>query len=428
MQVGHETVTEVGHVEHAHVRAVDRDRLLLVEAGGVGQHLVHVEVLHELLRGEDVLVRGEGPAQQAEVVQQALRDEAVVPVQEQVGLRIALGQLLVALAHHVGQVAEHRHVPGDADRVQGAVERDLARSGREQVLAAQHVGDAHERVVHRVHEGVQRRAVRADHHEVRHGAGLEGDLPAHQVGEGDVLVRHAQPPDRRAALGLEGGDLLVREVTVVTVVAQLGIAAGGPVTGLGLLGARVGRVDVSAGLELLDHVRVDLPTLGLTVRLVRAADLDALVPVDPEPAHRLEQLLVGLLRVALGVRVLDAEHEGAAGVPRPAPVEQDRADQPHVGGAGGRGGEAHAHGGLGVHLGDVGEGGGGVLGHGSGGVSHDAPSLRGARTPPSSACVSGGRRWRGRRCPRPRPRRAGPPGPSRPRPGCRSGSRRRAGG
>ena len=136
--------------------AVDGFGLLQVEAGGVAQDIVDVEVLHQLLHGEDVLVRAQGPAQQGQVVQQALGDEATFAVQEEAGLGIALGELLVALAHDVGQVAELRHVLGHTHCVQRAVQRDLARGGAEQVLAAQDVGDAHQRVVHRVDQGVER--------------------------------------------------------------------------------------------------------------------------------------------------------------------------------------------------------------------------------------------------------------------------------
>ncbi|MBG9887349.1 hypothetical protein ABE10_12670, partial [Bacillus toyonensis] len=64
---------------------------------------------------------------------------------------------------------------------QRAVEGELTGGGRHEVLAAEHVGDAHERVVHRVHQRVERRAVRAHHDEVGEGAGGEGHLAADEV-------------------------------------------------------------------------------------------------------------------------------------------------------------------------------------------------------------------------------------------------------
>ena len=61
-----------------------------------------------------------------------------------------------------------------------------------------------------------------------------------------------------------------------------------------------------------------------------------LVAVQTEPAQRDQQLPVALLAVPGGVGVLDPEHEGAAGVACVGPVEQRRADQADVRGAGRR--------------------------------------------------------------------------------------------
>ena len=67
---------------------------------------------------------------------------------------------------------------------------------------------------------------------------------------------------------------------------------------------------------------------------MRAADLHALVPIQAEPTQRVEDLVVALLGIAGGVGVLNAEHEGAAGVAGLGPVEQGGADHTHMRGAG----------------------------------------------------------------------------------------------
>ena len=127
---------------------------------------------------------------------------------------------------------------GDVELQQRAVERDLPGGRREQVLAAQHVRDAHERVVDRVDQRVQRLAVGAHDDEVRHRTRLERDLAADQVGEGDVVVGHPQAQRGLAALGAEERLLLVGQVAVGAVVAELRVAAGRLVAGLDLLGRR----------------------------------------------------------------------------------------------------------------------------------------------------------------------------------------------
>ncbi|MGY3679455.1 hypothetical protein ACVWXU_003078 [Streptomyces sp. TE33382] len=313
--------------------------------GRVGVDVLDVEGRDHLLDGEDVAVLGDRPAQQREVVQQPLGEEAALAVEVERGLRVTLGELLVALAHDVREVTEGGGVLGDAQLDQRAVQGDLARGGGEQVLAAQDVGDLHQRVVDRVDQRVERGAVGADDAVVRHVLRLDGDVAADQVGEGERLVGHPEADDGGAALGLVRGDPLGREVAAVAVVAgRLAGRAGGVAPGVELLGRAVAVVRVAGGEELLGDVLVDVHALRLAVRGVRAADTGALVPVEAEPAHRVEQLVVRLLGVARRVGVLDTEDQGALVVPGEGPVEESCPDQAHMGVAGRGGTETYADG------------------------------------------------------------------------------------
>ena len=197
--------------------------------------------------------------------------------------------------------------------------------------------DPHQRVVDRVRQRVERHAVGAGEHEVRDHPGLERDLAADEVREGDVAVRHPQPEHRPPALGPERGLLLLGQVAVRVVVAQLRVAPGRPVPRLDLLGRGVRLVHLARLHQQPEGVAVGVAALALPVRAVRAADLRSLVPLQAEPVQRVENCRVGLDTVALGVGVLDAEDEGAAGVTGVRPVEQRRPDQADVRGAGGRG-------------------------------------------------------------------------------------------
>jgi hypothetical protein len=334
--------------------AVDGLGLLLVPAGRVRVHVPHVERLDQVLGLEDVEVRADRPAEQGQIVDHPLADEAPLAVQEQVGLRVTLRQLLAALAQHERQVREGGHALGHADLDQGPVERDLTRRRGEQVLAADDVGDPHHRVVDRVDQGVERLPVAAHDDEVRHRACAEGHLATDEVGEGDVLVGHPQPQHRLTALGTEGGQLLRREAAVGVVVTELGVAAGRSVPGLDLVGGGVGLVGQPRLQEPARHIDVQLVPLALAVRAVRPAYSRTLVVVEPEPVEGLHELLGGLARVTRRVRVLDAEDEGATVVSREGPVEQRGAGHSYVRRPGGAGAEPDAHvgaGGLGV-LGD----------------------------------------------------------------------------
>ena len=154
---------------------------------------------------------------------------------EEVGLGVALGELLVALPHHEGQVPELGGALGDPDLLQRLVERELARRGAEQVLTPEDVRDLHHRVVDGVDQGVQRVAVRAGEGEVGHAARGEGGLAAHHVVPREVVVGHPQSHNGFAPLCGKCGTLLVGQVPVEVVVAEFRVTPGRAVTCLDLL-------------------------------------------------------------------------------------------------------------------------------------------------------------------------------------------------
>src|SRR5262249_3290402 len=92
---------------------------------------------------------------------------------------------------------------------------------------------------------------------------------------------------------------------------------------LGQLGGRA-HAAVGAPLreQLLDRGVVALPALALAE--------GPLVPVEVEPAQAVEDGGLRLARRALGVGVLDAQHEGAAVPAREGPVEEGGACPAHV--------------------------------------------------------------------------------------------------
>ena len=101
---------------------------------------------------------------------------------------------------------EARDERRDAGIHQRAVEGELARGRRHEVLAADHVGDAHQRVVDRVRERVQRHSAGAHEHEVGERSCREGHLAADQVDvrecrSSGTRRRHAgsRPSARKAA-------------------------------------------------------------------------------------------------------------------------------------------------------------------------------------------------------------------------------------
>src|SRR5699024_7798808 len=141
------------------------------------------------------------------------------------------------------------------------------------------------------------------------------------------------------------------------------------------------RVDLAGGLQLLQDLGIDIHALGLAVGFVRAAGLDPLVPVEAEPLQGVDDGLVGLLGVALSIRILDAEDQLAAGVAGISPVEQRGAHHADVRGAGGRWTKTYANFTQGRHSDPRCPGAGSRPGA-------EPQDLPGGRTPPPPGCAS----------------------------------------
>src|SRR5690606_18871859 len=74
--------------------------------------------------------------------------------------------------------------------------------------------------------------------------------------------------------------------------------------------------------QVLGRLAVERLALALEVRSEGPASFRTLVPVQPEPAHRIQDRAHAVEARALLVRILDPEHEAAAVLARPEPVEE----------------------------------------------------------------------------------------------------------
>ena len=153
----------------------------------------------------------------------------------------------------------------------------------------------------------------------------------------------------RFAGGQTGGDFFLRQQQRAAVVAR-GLAArhlfGAHLVQL-FSGAeareRVAHVD-----QLLAILLIDIATLALPVRAVRAANVRAFAPVDPQPAQGVEDLLFGLAGRTQLVGVFDAQDELTAMLLGKAVVEQCDVSGTYVGVPGRRWRDASADGGHGM--------------------------------------------------------------------------------
>ncbi|MNF43332.1 hypothetical protein D3C84_244100 [compost metagenome] len=114
-----------------------------------------------------------------------------------------------------------------------------------------------------------------------------------------------------------------------------------------LFGGAEAREGMTELHKLLAILLINIAALALTVRTVRAADVRAFAPVDPQPAQGVEDLLFGLAGRTQLVGILDAQDELTAVLAGEAQVEQGDVGGADVRVAGGRRRDAGTNGGHG---------------------------------------------------------------------------------
>src|SRR5699024_5803145 len=102
-------------------------------------------------------------------------------------------------------------------------------------------------------------------------------------------------------------------------------------------------VDQPCVLELFQDIRVDIHALRLTVRLVRPANVDSFIPAQTKPGQRIQNCLVGLLRVTSSINILNAKDKSDTSLAGISPVEQDNANHTNVRRTSGREAKAYAY-------------------------------------------------------------------------------------
>ncbi len=218
------------------------------------------------------------------------------------------------------RVERQRRAGAEADLLGRLEHEQLLRRVREVILAAHDVRDPRIEVIDRDGEVVEHRAVRARDHRLVHVHVLKARLTAdHVVHDRRAVVRHAQAH----------GAARLRLAT------EAALGAVELLERLDVLGRRVRAVREIGVEQSLQRFAMSLAAIGLHDR--------PLVPVELQPAQRVEDLLDVLRRRALTIGVLDPQHQLAAGVSREQPVEQRRARAADVQRAGRRWCEANPH-------------------------------------------------------------------------------------
>ncbi len=114
-----------------------------VEDRGGSRYALQLELARQLFHGEGLARAAlRAPAEQGQVVHQRLRQDAHLAEAGDGGCSVALRQALAIAAQDGREMRELRHLPP-----KGLVDRHLLGGVRDMVIAADDVGDLHQRVV-----------------------------------------------------------------------------------------------------------------------------------------------------------------------------------------------------------------------------------------------------------------------------------------
>ncbi len=254
------------------------------------------------------------PAEQHQVVAHGVSEVTLVPEILQRHPVAPLRQFLPFL------VDEYRHVRPDRGLVPKGLPEQLPlfRHVRQVLLGADDQGDPLADVIDDVGQQEQHRAVAAGDDEVLNGGVLERGFAADQI-VNDVRTLIGGAEAQRPALARS-------EATIPAVPVVTAVLIAGPRDDV--FPRAVAVIGLPLRVKPLRRRRV----LGQVVRLqVRAF---VLTVVYAQPRKRADDAVDPLRPVPRGVRVLNPEHQRAAGLQRNRPVEEDRsraADMEHAG-------------------------------------------------------------------------------------------------
>ena len=229
------------------------------------------------------------------------------------------------------------------------VDQDVLRNRGEPLLATRDVRDLHHVVVDDVRHMIGRHAVGLEQDLHVDGIPWNLDRTIDAVDElAGALGRNLHAHDMRLA-GIDARrHLFGGEMQAETVIFRR--LAGGALALAHLLQPFRGAETLEAvavGDDLVDIGTVEVLAVGLAIRAVGAADIGTFGPFETAPFQRVQHLLLELGRRARGVRILDAQDEGAVVLLGEEIVEQRDIGGADVGFAGRGGCDAYANAGCG---------------------------------------------------------------------------------
>ena len=229
---------------------------------------------------------------------------------------VALRKLALAVGlEQQGQMGElgHRVCPAES-----AVKQHVERCGGQPFLAAYHVADFHEMVVHNIGEVVRGQFVRAlvEHlvvEYVRHDFHVAANevVHVHLFARFNLEAHHVGRAFGDEPLGFlfAQRQLVAHAEARVRVVLEVFHLLALCIEFFGRIKRHVGGAAVE---QLLYVFLINVAALALPIRAIVAAEAHALVKLDAEPVEGFYDVSLCAGHEAVGIGVFDAEHEFAA--------------------------------------------------------------------------------------------------------------------
>ena len=181
-------------------------------------------------------------------------------------------------------------------------EHELVRSVGQVLLAANHMGDLHGRVVEGTGEVIDGETVRFHDDEVADERAVEAHLATDHVRETDLAARDLEAHGELCASGWRIGQAAPRvHGRSLLRLRQLAL-------GVQLLGCAIAAIGLAFAQELRGSVLVQVEPFALPVGPTGAALVGPLVPIKTQPVQAFVDDHLVLGTIALHVRVIDAQH------------------------------------------------------------------------------------------------------------------------
>ncbi len=344
-------------VAHVHVLGVEPAGLVGIEAGSGFADPLQREVGDQLVHREELLLGAGIPSQQREHVDERFGEVAVLAVSARHLSRgrfpferedgeshlVAVSFAELALSGRLQQQGQMGEFGLRVRPSECSVEQVMERERRQPLLAADHVRDLHQVVVHDIGQVIGGKPVRRlIKHLVVERGGVHRHIAANEVVHADLLVFRHHEADHPLVAPLDAGTHLFRRqrqrsgklpahlIVISERFASLLRLRAQPVQ-------CVGGVERIVGMARFDQLQgilqVDFPAFALPVGAVRAAFAHPFVGPDAAPLQRIENILLRAGYVPVRIGVFDADDKVAA---RPACekiVVERRPDAAHVQGA-----------------------------------------------------------------------------------------------